>query len=158
MHCPHIVTNRHDREAGTVVRLRRVTWGGGAPVAKQLGRDEKELEGVKRPAGSDEPLIAMKVRHIVRGEQHGVVTGSIQMAIGSVNDTHQRQRDAAFGTEVRNRKLMLIGAVGFGSGLASRGSLRGQEGGKQEQKRKCFHASGPTILSLAKASAYDHQR
>jgi len=50
----------------------------------------------------------MEVRHIVRWQQHHVVLFGVQTAIGCINDARLRQRDAAFGVEVRNDELVLF--------------------------------------------------
>jgi len=109
-------------------RFRRVARRRGMPVAEHFCRDNKILRRIKRLIWTDQPLIAMKIRHVVRRYKHGVVPGGIQMAVGSVNDVCLQQRHAAFGFEVGNYEFVRLALRTFlGLGLLPGERLNGKK-------------------------------
>ena len=60
-------------------------------------------------AGSDEPLVAVHLGHVVRGQEHGVVACCIEVSVGSVDYFCFGEHDAALGLEVVQDELMLDG-------------------------------------------------
>lgn len=119
----HVVADRDRGEAGAVERLGRVAGRGGAAVAEHLGRDQEQPARVERAAGADQPVVAVQVGHVVRGQQHGVVAGRVQGAEGRVHDPGIGQRHAGLGGEGGQRELLAqgVGRLGGGGGGGQQG-------------------------------------
>src|SRR5271154_3923645 len=77
-------------------------------MAKQLGGDKKLAGWVKCLAWSDQPLITVHVRHIVRRQKHCVITSCIQMSISAINDLCLWQNDSTLGMEIMDDKFMRL--------------------------------------------------
>ena len=111
-----VVADGHDGEARAVKGLRRVAGGRGAAVAEELGGDEEELVWVEGFSGADEKAVAVLLRHVVRGEEDGVVAGGVEVAVGAVEDVGLGQDGAAFGVEVVQDVLVRGGLRILGRG------------------------------------------
>ena len=127
MHRLHVVADGHDREARAVKRLGRVARRRRAAVAKQLGRDQKQLGRIEAFAGADEPLVAVVPGHVVRGQQHGIVALGIEVAVGAVAHPRLGQHGAALRFEIGERKKVVRYAVGRRLGLGAGGEASEQE-------------------------------
>jgi hypothetical protein len=83
-------------------------------VAKQFGRNKKQLGGVERAVLPDQPFVSVIVSHVVRRQQHHVVSCSIQLAVCPILDASLRKNHAALGAEVGDHKLVLLRFGRFG--------------------------------------------
>src|SRR6266851_9311959 len=116
------------------------------PVAEKLCRNQKELGGIKREVRTNEPLIAVKVSHVVRWQKHDVIFGGIQMAVCAINNECLGQGNAALRLEVGNHKLMpltlwFLGAVWLvilSKQRADEGELQGGELQNQQQGKLAY--------------------
>ena len=86
------------------------------PVAEQFSRDEEQAGSVERMILSDEPLIAVEVRQIVRRQKDHVVLAGVEVAIGSIRHVRPRQGDTTLGPEVRNHELVTFSGLGLRQG------------------------------------------
>ena len=150
-----VVANRHDRKARSVERLRRVAGRRGEAVAEQFGGDEKQPGRVQRPVGSDQPLVAVMVRHVVRRQQHDVVARGVQAAVRAVDDPRLGQRDAALGTEVLDHELVMVGGVRRNGRHRPLGVLRlcVARGGEHQREEEVPAHTGILLLHFACALA-----
>src|SRR5690348_4486817 len=80
----------------------------------------------------------MKGGHVMRGQQHDIIFCRVEMAVSSIDDARLRQGYAAFSTEIRNHKFMLLSVFRLlvGSGLGEDG-LEGDD----EEKDQFFHVN-----------------
>ena len=74
-------------------------------------RDEEQFRRVECAFGSDQPLVPVMVRHVVRRQEHRVVAGGVEPPVRAVDDPRLRQRGAAFGAEVVDDELAMLGGV-----------------------------------------------
>ena len=63
-------------------------------VAEQFGSDEEQFGGIERELFADQPLVAVVVGHVVRGQEDDVVLRGVELAIGAVDDFGLRKGDA----------------------------------------------------------------
>ena len=130
-------------------RLGGVAGAGGPAVAEQLGHDQEVLPGVERPAVADQPVVAVALRHVVRGQQDGVVLRGVERAVGAVDDHRPGEGDAALELEALDGER-----ARRGSGLLGR--LRCASSGC-EQSKHCERNEGPG-LGAHRERSFPHGR
>src|SRR5437868_4593980 len=117
------------------------------PVAEKLCRNQKELGGIKCEVRSNEPLIAVKVSHVVRWQKHDVIFGGIQMTVCAINNECLGQGNAAFGLEVGNHKLMTLTLWFLGAvWLVILSKQGGGENELRKQQAKPAYVHGQWVL------------
>jgi len=102
-------------------------------VAEQFRRDEIEFGGIERASGSDQPLVAVVIRHVMRRQQHCVVARRVQMAVRPVHDDGLRQYDTAFRAKVVDDELVMLGPI---HSLRARGR-RGERETERGRRSQC---------------------
>ena len=95
-----IVPDRRYREMRAVKRCRRITWRRRLAITEQFGRHEEILRRVERLVRPDQPLVAMRVGHVMRRQKDNIVVCGVEPAVGRVHDTRLGQHNPAFEFEV----------------------------------------------------------
>jgi len=90
---------------------------------------------VERAIRSDQPFVAVMVRHVMRRQQHDVVARGVQRAVGAVDDLGSRQRHAALGAEIIYKEFVMLGRVRRCRRLRARRDCRGQLAARRISRR-----------------------
>src|SRR5437868_1634825 len=147
----NIVANRSYRKARPMIRLGSVTGRRGMPVAEKFRGDQKKLRSIEGMIWPNQPLIPVKIRHVVRRQEDHVVFGRVEMSIGPVDHAGLRQRHAALRFEVCDHKFVAFAGFGLGGSLLRQPSA-GQKKQKQpENGHQFFHRKSSTVVQRPRA-------
>ena len=162
VHGLDVVADRDGRKMRAVKRRRCVAGRGRTAVAEQFAGDQEHLARVERLARTDQPTVAVHVRHVVRRQQDGVIPRGVQLAVGAVHDVRLGQHRAALRLEVLDQEFMAH-RLGLGTGVfrvRERGDeQRGdQRGAPHADSRFTWHGYFLNIVTAAASVCYMQPR